>query len=376
MIVIFDLKDLEKFLTNDQLTILSCNKKFELSDKNYKLDKLKFTHSINSNQLKSIDHIELLYKGSPITALTLKANPNKRKTEYYFLVENYDEIGNIENNKKSIFTNEASSFRATNIYNCVVRLKKELANMDLENVKFKQLNDYLKEIAKFTFSNIRSSTNIEIYSNLVNHSTVITPRVTDIIEFVYTCVNKFNDLGYDMPVPIETLGIEFHTEVNYDDDVIMVDIDDEFMEIVIIEIVTNSFKFSIDTPKINIKIVSNRENVYINFYDEGIGFPLNSNNIVFDPFQPFVKYQSPSLPKNFYGLGLGLSIAKLIINSLLGEITIINRDEGGCLVTISLPIVKDYSRSYRLAEPQPEFKTTQLSNFQLNFAEILDLNLF
>lgn len=370
----FDLSNLNKFLTDDQSIILLCDKNFDLSNTDYKYDKLKFIQSINSNKLKAIDNIELTYKDIPINALTLKANPNKKNIEYFFIVENYEELSDNEIQDRYIDNSngEINSFKALSIYNCVVTLKDELANLDLENFKIELFNNYLKEIAKFAFSSMRTSNNIETYSNLVNHTINIRPQITDIVEFMKTCVDKINDLAYDMPVQLKTLGIELDTDV-YE---IMVDIDVELMEIAIIEIVSNSFKFSIDTPKVYIKIESTNDYVYINFYDEGIGFPLNNNDIVFDPFEPFVKYQSPSLTQNFNSLGLGLSIAKHIVNSMLGDITIFNRDEGGCLVTISLPIIDEYINSYNLAEPEFKYESSKFSNYKLNFAEILDLNLF
>ena len=96
-------------------------------------------------------------------------------------------------------------------------------------------------------------------------------------------------------------------------------------------IINNAFRYAK-----NIKIESKKidGNAIISIDDDGVGIPKGSRDDVFKPF--FRLDTARNLNKG--SVGLGLSIARDIINSHGGEISLEDSNLGGLRVLISLPI--------------------------------------
>lgn len=78
----------------------------------------------------------------------------------------------------------------------------------------------------------------------------------------------------------------------------------------------------------------NEKLIRIKVADTGTGIPPEILPRIFDPFVTHGKSN---------GTGLGMSIAKRIVEAHKGNITAENRPEGGALITIKLPIVSNYA---------------------------------
>jgi len=85
--------------------------------------------------------------------------------------------------------------------------------------------------------------------------------------------------------------------------------------------------------------------IEISFKDDGPGIPNDKINNVFDPF-----FTTKDIGK---GTGLGLSISYGIITEHGGRIDIKNHEEGGAIVTISLPVIGK-ADSHELKRPAKE----------------------
>jgi signal transduction histidine kinase len=88
--------------------------------------------------------------------------------------------------------------------------------------------------------------------------------------------------------------------------------------------------------------------VTVHVDDEGPGIPEAEMEKV---FKPFVRLEN-SRSRDTGGVGLGLAIARSIIRSHGGDITLHNRPEGGLRATISLPgvTVQELARSIPLKD--------------------------
>lgn len=82
-----------------------------------------------------------------------------------------------------------------------------------------------------------------------------------------------------------------------------------------------------------VTILDEPERVRIVVEDDGPGLPADR---IDEAFQPFVRLE-PSRSRETGGLGLGLSIARGIVQSHGGAIALVNRDGGGLRVEIALP---------------------------------------
>ena len=101
--------------------------------------------------------------------------------------------------------------------------------------------------------------------------------------------------------------------------------------------VVTPVKFS--KPESKIKITTNRdsEKAFLIVKDWGIGIPKEKLNRVFDKFYK----TDDSKTQKYGGLGLGLSIAKKIIEENSGKIEIESEEGLGTTCRIILPLAKE-----------------------------------
>jgi two-component system sensor histidine kinase KdpD len=101
---------------------------------------------------------------------------------------------------------------------------------------------------------------------------------------------------------------------------------------VLVNLLDNALKYSPpDTPiEVCARVVGSALQVQV--ADHGIGLPREDRTRVFD------KFFRVQRPDGVTGTGLGLSICKGIIEAHHGEIQADNRDGGGTVVTVTLPL--------------------------------------
>ena len=85
-----------------------------------------------------------------------------------------------------------------------------------------------------------------------------------------------------------------------------------------------------DKPKIKLSLHKDGDQVVLTIADNGPGFPEGDLAQLFEPY----------MTTRDEGTGLGLAIVQKIITDHQGSIQLSNHDEGGALVTISLPVEK------------------------------------
>lgn len=101
---------------------------------------------------------------------------------------------------------------------------------------------------------------------------------------------------------------------------------------VIDNILDNAIKFSYEGD-IEVSLEEKQSNIEVYIKDSGIGIEPNKLDKIFKPF-----YQiDDSSKKKYKGVGLGLYIAKNIINALGGDISAQNNIEKGCCFKITIP---------------------------------------
>ena len=99
-------------------------------------------------------------------------------------------------------------------------------------------------------------------------------------------------------------------------------------------IVDNSVKFTAEHGNIDISSIKSGQYINIIISDTGIGIPKNEIHKIFDRFYCVDKSRS----KDLGGSGLGLSIAKQIIEIYNGNIDVKSEEGKGTKITISLNI--------------------------------------
>ena len=109
--------------------------------------------------------------------------------------------------------------------------------------------------------------------------------------------------------------------------------DQEKLTRAILNLISNAIKFT-QKGYICVEVKKKEDIIYIAIKDTGIGIPEDKIDSIFDPF---IQVDS-SLTRNYEGSGLGLSIAKSIVDLHNGHISVKSRVGKGSTFTIELPV--------------------------------------
>ncbi len=113
--------------------------------------------------------------------------------------------------------------------------------------------------------------------------------------------------------------------------------DKDSIEQIVINILTNSIKYTPDGGLIRVYAGPIDDRVYIKVIDNGIGIPQKDLNRIFERFYRVDKARS----RKMGGTGLGLSIVKEMVDGNNGTITINSKLNEGTEVTMTFPTKKD-----------------------------------
>jgi len=103
---------------------------------------------------------------------------------------------------------------------------------------------------------------------------------------------------------------------------------------VLVNLVSNAVKYNRDGGSISIRAVHQGPRIVIDVEDTGAGIPEQEQDRVFDMFQRAA--QNPKIAKP--GTGIGLALARRIMESLGGTITLRSVVDEGTIFTLTLPI--------------------------------------
>lgn len=123
--------------------------------------------------------------------------------------------------------------------------------------------------------------------------------------------------------------------------------DPNLLKKALFHILNNAIKYSPEGGSIILEITWKETSVIVSFKDQGIGIPKIDQPKV---FESFYRGSNASLIPGSAGSGLGLSIAKWVIENHGGTLTIISEENQGTTVTVSLPI--NHFRQEIKAEPK------------------------
>ena len=101
-------------------------------------------------------------------------------------------------------------------------------------------------------------------------------------------------------------------------------------------LVSNALKFS-DSGTIRIQAKRNDNRVVVKVADQGQGIPAEDLRFIFDEFYQVQHAPSRKRPQ---GIGLGLPIAKKLVESYHGSIRVTSRVGRGSTFTVILPLAK------------------------------------
>jgi len=114
----------------------------------------------------------------------------------------------------------------------------------------------------------------------------------------------------------------------------MVEADRQKLRLALANLLSNAIKFTPEGGRIQVAVETKGNEVWVSVRDTGIGIPPREQERIFDRF-----YQvEPSLTRRFEGMGLGLSIAKGMVELHGGRIWVESLEGMGSSFTFALPL--------------------------------------
>ena len=170
---------------------------------------------------------------------------------------------------------------------------------------------------------------------------------TNLIAFTEDIHNMFKHQAQSKQI---ALGFE------YDTDRLPVWIDRKNFDKVIVNILSNAFKFTPAGGKIDIKITHDAQNATIAISDDGEKIPEDKLDRIFERF-----YQTPSSTndRNF-GTGIGLDLTRSLVELHYGVIKAHNLEQG-CEFVVSIPLGNAHLRPEEMIE-EKENSTANLTD--------------
>ncbi|MGL5381487.1 ATP-binding protein [Clostridium sp.] len=276
------------------------------------------------------------------------------------LNKKYDEIKEVEKIRGQFFANLSHEMRTpiNIIYSCIQLLESQKQQGDAElAMSYKKYDNTIKQNC---FRMLR----------LVNNLVDITKIDSGFI--------KMNFVNYDIVSLIEniTLSIIPYVEtkeinVIFDtfEEELEVKCDPESIERVMLNLLANAVKFTELGGNIFVEVSSTEEIVTIKVKDDGIGIAKEFRDAVFERFVQTDK----SLNRRKEGSGIGLALAKSLIELHEGRIYIADNDDDGSEFVIELPNVKmseEKEESKNIIESKDK---TMIEKISIEFSDIYDL---
>ncbi len=195
-----------------------------------------------------------------------------------------------------------SSFKDEKIFENKSILQKFMSEINIAADRLHRLVENLLDMARLESGNLKPKSDWHSVSDLVHAS-----------------IERLKD---------ESANHKILTNITED---IVFKFDYVLLEQALINIIHNSIVYSPSGSEIIIEAVQQNQQCVINISDNGTGFPDEVLSKLFNKF-----YRIPGTKTG--GTGLGLSISKGFIEAHGGTITAMNRNTGGAVITITLPI--------------------------------------
>ena len=187
--------------------------------------------------------------------------------------------------------------------------------------KFRAYNSLMK---KNCFRLLRAINNLLDSSKLDSGNLNLYLANHNIVETLEGIVNNAKPYAEDK-------GLKITLKSKYKE--IVTAFDMEKLSRAILNLISNAIKFT-QKGLICVELSKKGNRIYISIKDTGIGIPEDKINSIFDPF---IQVDS-SLSRKYEGSGLGLSIAKSIVDLHNRHISVKSRVGKGSAFTIELPV--------------------------------------
>ncbi|MES2267551.1 MAG: chemotaxis protein CheB [Bacteroidota bacterium] len=278
------------------------------------------------------------------TVITKEIQTNNGKW-YQIMTMPYVQLVDEKRNGAIVTFNDITELKATQVELDRKNKSLERINADLDNFVHTASHDLLAPLA-----------NIETSIGVMNLIKITDPGLTKFITIINSSVKKFRTLINDISVIARIEGdmltmemvdlaeiianIEWSLEnrikttgtvITKNLEVKQVLFSKKNLRSILYNLVANGIKFADGTsPQIHIAVIKNTDHILLSVNDNGIGIAKNQVDIIFSMYG--------RLNKEMEGQGIGLYLAKKIIDAANGTMTVESEPGKGSTFSICLPV--------------------------------------
>lgn len=182
----------------------------------------------------------------------------------------------------------------------------------------------------------------------------------------YDIVKLVRDITNSVKRYAEAKGLNliFKSEM----DSLIIACDPDMIERILLNLISNSLKFTDKGGTITVKIIPKENNLLLTVRDTGIGIPQNKLDCIFERF----KQADDPFNRNCEGTGIGLSIVKAFVDAHKGDIWVKSELMKGTEFFISLPVrlVENSEKNGNPKESASNGTTNVISKINIEFSDI------
>ena len=289
---------------------------------------------VASNFIMSIDKLKLAANKVIQGDLNVKTYINK-EDDLYEVGQAFDnmieelnkkgkEIEEYNNLKFQFLTNISHELKTP--LNIILGCIQVLENIDTKNQQESQeiLNKYIKMQKQNSYRLLRLINNFIDVNKIETNYIKIKLSNKDIIKTVEDITMSIVEY-----TKLKNINIIFDTDI--EEKIIAFDVD--MMERIILNLLSNSIKFTGKGGKIEVNISDKEKEIFITVKDSGIGIPANKLDKIFDIFTQV----DSSFRRRTEGSGVGLFLVKSLVDLHEGRIFVESEYGKGTQFTIVLP---------------------------------------
>lgn len=224
------------------------------------------------------------------------------------------------------------------------------------------------------FSDLLKNTDVnpkqlQYLDNIKHSSNYILKLVNDLVDFSKLENNRINiekvsfnfkDLIESTCKPLEPNAENKGIELNWDVEEVLDDnfISDPYrLKQILTNLISNAIKFTQEgSVEVHARVES--ATIVVSVIDTGIGIAKNKQKAVFKEFTQ----AHAGIEKKFGGTGLGLTIAKRMLQLLDGDIVVDSEENKGSIFTITIPAIKSEAEAVEVGAPNLDSETEFLKD--------------
>lgn len=338
---------LKNILATNETEIVG-EEKFHILDENKSIDI--FEHIINEKK------VSVNIKNSNSNFELVSTNLYDNNYVIWFVNKNEQIEHEIKNKIRGDFFANLSHELRTPLN--IIFSSLQVLDLKFKNIEKKEDQSITKYINMATQNTYRL---LKLVNNLIDSNKITAgyfeynPQNYDIVYFVESICQSIVEFAKQ-----KNIEVIFDTDI--EEKIISFDLDK--MERIILNILSNSIKFTKEQGKIEIYIRESNEMLEIEISDDGIGIPQNKLNSIFERF----KQVENNTIRSGEGSGIGLYLVKSLVDMHGGDIAVESELGSGTTFKISIPA--ELEEEYECNIIEKNLQNSYIEKIKVEFSDI------